>query len=490
MNFIEKAQELICGIKQGEMSSTAYDTSWFLRLRGQDGKLLFPSAEEWVSKNQHVDGSWGAIFETYHDRLISTLSVVNALFKLDAEKYAMMIERGLNYIRKNAKKLKTDEYETIGFELLFPLLLDEAQEFGFELPYEEFSFVRKTREVKLSMLPEDWTYQNESPVIHNLEFLGDQINVLKASKLLEVNGSIGNSPSASAYVSQFVQNQELLGYLHDIIKDSKDGGVCNVRPFEVFEISWVYYNLLIAGLKADEMEQGVHYLHQSWKTNGLGISKSGLLPDADDSALAMNVLSFFGYEVETEFLDFYYSEKGYLSFPFERNPSVSTNIHILDAIRTRENENAQKIKAHIVEFLTSSRVENRYWKDKWHISPYYATSHAILALRGVDTALFDNAVDWILHTQHSDGSWGVFDGTVEETSYCVQALILSKSYLNPFAKEQITRAASFLKTNINNRQYPELWIGKGLYSPIKVIESAALSALALFEKEVVIDDKC
>jgi halimadienyl-diphosphate synthase len=490
MNFKDEARQLVSGITYGEMSSTAYDTSWFLRLKGQDGQLLFPSVKEWVITHQHEDGSWGAMFETYYDRLISTLAAVNALYQLDSGQYSHMIERGLDYIRKNAKKLKTDEYETIGFELLFPTLLDEAAQYGFALPYEEFLFVRKTKEFKLSKTPENWVYLPETPLTHNLEFLADQLHVQKAAELLEMNGSVGNSPSASAYLAQFVQNDKLQRYLHDIMKDSPDGGVCNVRPFEVFELSWVYYNLLISGLKVDEMVQGVQYLHHSWRTNGIGISKDGLMPDADDSALAMNVLSRFGYDVKTDFLDSYYSEKGYLSFPFEKNPSVSTNIHILDVIRNRKDERSQKMKAHILDFLYSVREENRYWKDKWHISPYYATAHAILALRDTDQGLIDDAVTWILSTQHADGSWGVFDGTLEETSYCVQALILSKAYLNPFVREQLERAVHFLKENINDSYFPELWIGKGLYSPIKVIQAAIVSALALFEKEVNALVKC
>lgn len=485
MNFKEKALQLTSEIKYGTMSSTSYDTSWFIRLKTEDGKFKFPSAVEWIIKNQHEDGSWGAVFETYHDRLISTLAAVNALYQADADKYASMINSGLSYIRKNAQNLKNDDYETIGFELLFPMLLDEASEFGFDLPYVEFSYVGKIREMKLSKIPDDWMYQNETPLTHNLEFLGDKIDIQKASELLKINGSIGNSPSASAYAAQYIQSQELQSYLMDIMNDSPDGGICNVRPFEVFEFSWVYYNLLVSGLKVDEMERGVRHLSHSWRKNGIGISKNGLLPDADDSALAMNVLSFFGHEIKTDFLEFYYSPKGYLSFPFERNPSLSTNIHILDAIRTRDFEPEKKVKAHIIDFLNSTRVENRYWKDKWHISPYYPTSHAILALRGLDQTLIDDAADWILTTQHTDGSWGIFDGTLEETAYCIQALILSKAYLrNPVVKEQLQRAIDFVNNNKNNPQYPELWIGKGLYSPIKVIDSAVLSALALYEREV------
>lgn len=490
MNINERAIQLIKDIHNGVMSSTAYDTSWFLRLRTEEGAIRFPLVKEWLLQNQHSDGSWGAKFETFHDRFISTLAVVNAFYLLDSKKFAGLIEAGLTYIRKNAQKLKDDDYETIGFELLFPMLLDEAMTFGLDIPYEEFSFVQRTRELKLSMIPNNWMYQLETPIIHNLEFLGDQLDLEKVKNLVKMNGSIGNSPSASAYVAQYIQDSELNHYLNETMKSSVDGGISNVRPFEVFEFSWVYYNLLISGIKEDEMNRGVIHLKKSWRNNGIGISQNGLMPDADDSSLTMNVLSYFDCELDIDFLDFYHSEKGYLSFPFERNPSVSTNIHILDAIRTGKTEKVKKIQQHIIEFLYNNQVDHQFWKDKWHISPYYATCHAILALRGLNEELIQSAVNWILMTQKGDGSWGVFEGTLEETAYCIQALILSNSFSDPIARSQIIKASDYLKRNFSNPHHPELWIGKGLYSPIKVIESAVLSALALFEREVNAHVKC
>jgi hypothetical protein len=32
------------------------------------------------------------------------------------------------------------------------------------------------------------------------------------------------------------------------------------------------------------------------------------------------------------------------------------------------------------------------------------------------------ATDWLIATQHGDGSWGIWGGTAEETSYAIQAL--------------------------------------------------------------------
>jgi halimadienyl-diphosphate synthase len=61
------------------MRGVAYDTAWVARLANDSGKPLFPRALEWLLKHQRRDGSWGGGVEYYHDRVVSTLSAVNAL---------------------------------------------------------------------------------------------------------------------------------------------------------------------------------------------------------------------------------------------------------------------------------------------------------------------------------------------------------------------------------------------------------------------------
>ncbi|KUO97104.1 prenyltransferase/squalene oxidase repeat-containing protein [Ferroacidibacillus organovorans] len=476
-----RARELISRLQGGAMGSIAYDTSWVARLKERDGSPKFPTTIAWLRAHQHADGSFGARDESLHDRMISTLASVNALTALRDEADQGRISRALDYVAKNGERLRADGDETIGFELLFPSLLEEAKGLGHRLPFEVFAWVGELGKKKLSVVPPSWIYGEESPLIHSIEFLGKNAQPDRLAQLVSVNGSIGNSPSASAFVYGQTGDPRLEAYLRQIVDRSEDGGVCNVQPFEIFETAWVYFNLQLAGITLEGMRDGLREIEASFKPQGVGISRDGLMPDADDSALAANVLARAGRPVSLQFLDFYQAERGFLCFPYERNPSVSTNIHILDALRAYD---PREVAAHtdkILAFLRDVRQENAYWKDKWHASPFYTTAHAILALRGLSEPLVNAAVDYLLESQRSDGSWGIFRGTAEETAYCVQALTLALPYSFDVDK-RLARASEFLNREDVRNTYAELWIGKGLYAPTYVIDATILSARALYQR--------
>ena len=52
----------------------------------------------------------------------------------------------------------------------------------------------------------------------------------------------------------------------------------------------------------------------------------------------------------------------------------------------------------ILRYLEEERRDNGFWQDKWHISPYYATSEVALAVRGVADELLAGMVSWLLET--------------------------------------------------------------------------------------------
>ncbi len=476
-----RARDLVERLQGGAMGSIAYDTSWVARLKNRDGSPKFPTTIAWLRAHQHADGSFGARDETLHDRLISTLASVNALTTLHDETDSERISRALDYVARNGDRLRADDAETIGFELLFPSLLEEAKGYGYRLPFESFGWVEELGKRKLSAVPASWIYEAESPLIHSIEFLGKTAQIDRMAQLVSVNGSIGNSPSASAFVYGQTDDPRLEAYLRQIVDTSEDGGVCNVQPFEIFETAWVYFNLQLAGITVEGMQKGLHEIELSFRPQGVGISRNGLMPDADDSALAVNVLARAGRRMSLQFLDFYQAERGFLCFPYERNPSISTNIHILDALRAYEPQEVAPHVDKILTFLREAQQENAYWKDKWHASPFYTTAHAILALRGLSESLIKPAVDYLIESQRPDGSWGIFRGTAEETAYCVQALTLALPYSADVDK-RLARALSFLSSEGAKKPHSELWIGKGLYAPTYVIDATILSARALYQR--------
>jgi halimadienyl-diphosphate synthase len=149
--------------------------------------------------------------------------------------------------------------------------------------------------------------------------------------------------------------------------------------------------------------------------------------------------------------------------------------------------NCQEIKEQIIIALLDNRIFNTYWIDKWHASPFYATAHVLIGLLREGEYLAhacQHTVDWLLHTQRVDGSWGFFHhGTVEETAYVLTALLHYAAHA-PVNKETLRRAAAYLAQTFqaDTPVYPALWIDKCLYVPHDVVHAAVLAALILYEQ--------
>ena len=221
-------------------------------------------------------------------------------------------------------------------------------------------------------------------------------------------------------------NPAALAYLHRIVAN---GAAPNFAPFDVFERAWTLWNLsLTESLDAQTLELcqlHLDFLVNSWQPgSGVGFASEYTPKDGDDSGLTFDVLSRFGRQLDLETLLNYEKEEHFRCYALESNPSISANIHLLGALRQagmgRESPSVRKI----VNFLYQTRFLHMFWFDKWHSSPYYATSHAIIAAESIADNLVEKAIDWILETQNHDGSWGYYVPTAEETAYCLQALII------------------------------------------------------------------
>jgi halimadienyl-diphosphate synthase len=127
---------LLDKLGSSDMLNTAYDTAWVARLTEIDRALGSP-AIDWLCRNQLPDGSWGAAHSYYyHDRIISTLSTMIALTyhgKRQSDK--ALIDKGLRALEKITgtitKDLDSAQYgATVGFEMIVPTLVAEAESLG------------------------------------------------------------------------------------------------------------------------------------------------------------------------------------------------------------------------------------------------------------------------------------------------------------------------------------------------------------------------
>jgi hypothetical protein len=308
---------------------------------------------------------------------------------------------------------------------------------------------------------------------------------------LNSNGALGNSPATTAYYLWLRSDgdERAEAYLETVRTERKH--IIPVYPFRTFERTWVLNNLTFSGLPITTFssEDTWSELQEELGTSGVGFDATFGIPDGDTTSVCCRLLLEAGYAVDPAILAQFENrdERFIRTYDYERNASVSTNVHALDALqRMPDYPDREVVREQIAVMLLGKREYNTYWTDKWHTSPYYATAHALVALSREGKHLIHgcrHTVDWLLHTQRADGSWGFFSrGTQEETAYVLAALIhLAPIYgLEP---EPLHKGAAYLAKEYEEQiAFPPLWIVKCLYAPYDIIRSAILAALVLYEQ--------
>jgi halimadienyl-diphosphate synthase len=313
----------------------------------------------------------------------------------------------------------------------------------------------------------------------------DGQQLLDVENLQESNGSIGHSPSATAYFASTIKTGDgaALAYLHKFTESN--GGAPNLIPFDVFEACWVLWNLSFVNSWdkeiSDLISPLIKYLKDGWVPGrGIGLSRGYSIPDGDDTAFVFDVLSRFGFPPDIETVLAFEEPEHFRTYHYEANSSISVNIHVLGALRqaglSKKHPSVQKV----LKYLKNSQAHGTHWLDKWNLSPFYTTAHAIIGCAGLANELVEASAQWLLERQNKNGAWGNQFVTAEETAYCLQALLIWSQNGGKVPQKSLISAADWLKDHVNP-PYPSLWIGKGLYTPELVVQSAILSALTMFD---------
>ena len=485
--------ELLKVMGKGHMANTAYDTAWIARLNEIDSRMS-NDALGWISENQLSDGSWGVEKPSYyHDRVISSLATMIALnYRGRRAHDRAQIESGLLALEKitsgATEGLRGDiRGATVGFEMIVPTLVSEAEKLGIIKQQGDQILGRLSgqRALKMEKL-KGLKISRYITASLSIEMAGtDAMHFLDPDSLQEPNGSVGNSPSATAYFALHVRpgDEKALNYLRSVVNE---GGAPFVSPFDVFERAWILWNLSLIDLnaQADDLVKGhLDFLDSRWVAgHGISFTTDSMLFDSDDSSVTFEVLARFGRLKDAEALISYEGEKWFRCYPFEVDASTGANLHILGALRQAGYQKDHPLILKIIQFLAAKREPGGYWFDKWHTSPYYITSHAIILCREYANDLCEVAVNWMISTQKADGSWGFFGfSTAEETAYCIQSLIFWRRSGGKIPLGRLELAIQWLR-NHAEPPYPWLWIGKTLYYPELLVQSSILSALALADE--------
>jgi halimadienyl-diphosphate synthase len=468
---------------------TDYDSSWAAYLVEENGSPSYPDVLPTLLERQHPDGGWGSRVSHSHDRLLTTLAVVLLLARFgnrrrDKERQAV----GEHYIWRVARELDHDGQATVGFELLLPALLERGKRMGSNLPYAHLRRYETARAKKLNLLPSERIFQSTTTALFSLEAFVDDIDLNDATSLLQQDGSMASSPSATAALlgqaaDWRVRFPRSTGYLEDLL-GRYDGGLPAMAPCGIFARAWVLHYLqhgrLLSGYES-LLRPHYRYLREHLAAGGVGFSPH-VFPDADDTAVTLFVLHNAGYDVDGSCLLQYERDDHFAVYPGELDPSISANLHILEALETLPAVVRQRTREKVIGYVLGARQPGGYWEDKWHASVYYPTSQAVMALLPHAPGRMEVTLDWLLSTQHTDGSWGQYGPTVEETALSLLALLSYYRANRCVAQERLRLAARYLIANEMpfKDDYPELWIAKALYAPTFVIRSIVLAALGLY----------
>jgi hypothetical protein len=331
-------------------------------------------------------------------------------------------------------------------------------------------------------------------LFYSLEVLGSALDYVHDVR--DINGVFGGSPAATIAMLRRSQTKQQRSITFISEMAARLGGALPVATqLDTFERSWLIHYLIQAGIPVsdDLARAAAKYFTACLGSRGASFTP-GQIPDADNSAVVLCVLSALGYPVDPVCLLTYEDETCFRCYDGEQNSSVSTNAHILEAFgiyRTRcclSIPKYQQAMAKISTYLLSVQRQDGSWIDKWHVSPYYATACSVLALQhyGMSdtTTALNRAIAWVLRTQRDDGSWGLWCGTLEETAYALQMLLLAgQSEETVVTRRAVRRGERFLIKHLNappnDSVHTQLWHGKELYEPRRIVRAAVLSALYL-----------
>jgi halimadienyl-diphosphate synthase len=500
MNVFEEVHTFLAAVGGNVTDSCAYDTALLAALRAPGTATprpapRFPECLAWLRSHQHADGSWGAPWSYYHDRLVATLRALLTLqqWRDDAAEAedAGRMARGLAYIWRNAARLAQDPWETAGFELIFPMLLDQAQAQGLALPYSAFAPVQQMRRAHLAQAPAHLAYDPILPLAANLEMLDVGFERARAARVQASNGSVGMSPAATAFWLQHGPDDGAAqAYLQRAVRGgADDGGAPTCWPLETWERGWALLHLqhalptLYADM-ADATTPVLQFLYDTRRPTGWAPTVESAVKDADSTSVCYTVLGHAGYELDPRLLYQYEEAQYFRGHARETSPAIGANAHVLGALRYCDARERRPRIDKIVRFLCNMRQPGGFWFARRHSSPYYTTSHIILAAHDSVPGLVEEAVAWLVHTPWPEGGWGYYHtATLEETAYAVLALLVWRDAGHAVPPEVIRRGVNYLRERFDPaaRDYPPLWIGKGLLAPVQVVQSAILAALLAWE---------
>ncbi|WP_243715303.1 prenyltransferase/squalene oxidase repeat-containing protein [Micromonospora sp. KC207] len=325
-------------------------------------------------------------------------------------------------------------------------------------------------------------------LLHALEVIGPAAR--RAAGVAPVGpGTVGASPAATAawlgVPDAGPGAASAVSHLEGVARQ-QGGPVPCATGITVFERAWALSTLSRAGVPLPVPPRLLAGLVATVGAVGTPTAP-GLPADADTTAVTLYALARLGRPLDPASLWGYDTGEHFCTWPGEDGASVTTNAHVLDAFGWHLAHHAPAdarlvaVTRRLTGWLADRQLPDGQWSDRWHASPYYATSCAVLALSGhgrgpAAEGAVDRAVEWVLAGQRADGSWGRWGGTIEETAYAVQVLRAAGPAAPAGVDAALGRGRRYLATMEGRDGEPALWHDKDLYRPAVIVRAAVAAA--------------
>ncbi|KAJ9563473.1 hypothetical protein OSB04_008633 [Centaurea solstitialis] len=286
-----------------ELSVSSYDTAWVAMVPSPNSpnSPCFPKCLNWVMDNQLHDGSWGLQHHHHHhppllkDSLSSTLASILALKRWNLGEH--QINKGLCFMESNfALAMDKNQPSPIGFDIIFAGMLEYAKDLNIRLPLNQtdLSVMLHQRELELRRC---CSREKEAYLAYISEGLGNYHDWNIVKKYQMNNGSLFNSPSATAAALIHHQNAACLDYLTSLV-NKFGNAVPTVYPHDLYVRLHVVDTLERLGIRRNftmEIQNVLDETYRYWMQ-----TDEQIFMDVVTCSLAFRLLRTNGYEVSSD----------------------------------------------------------------------------------------------------------------------------------------------------------------------------------------------
>ncbi|KAJ0042978.1 hypothetical protein Pint_18083 [Pistacia integerrima] len=283
-----------------DLSVSSYDTACVAMVPSPDSPQTpcFPQCVNWLLDNQLHDGSWGLPQRPswlVKDALSCTLACVLALKRWGIGEEQM--SKGIKFIESNFASINDEMQHTpIGFEIIFPGMIECAKDLNLNLPLKEreIDAMIHRRHSELRRIYLEGRKEYLAYVSEGMGKLQDWEMVMNYQRK---NGSLFNSPSTTAAALSHIQDAGCLHYIRTILENFGDA-VPTVYPFDMYARLFMVESLESLGIGQHFKNEIRSVLDETCRYWLQG--EEEVLLDPATCVMAFRLLRVNGYDVSSD----------------------------------------------------------------------------------------------------------------------------------------------------------------------------------------------